>query len=174
MERMEYWSKFTTATVAVAGLLAALWGGWQAFLTYRQHAELQANRALNDAQMKVCLELVQVAAKMFSAPTPEKLLPLHNQFGEIKHGVGLMLLDKHVLDASIKVYNDSIAALNMPKGDDYRHRVACKLGTAPFVLVVACRTMLSESLQREAGSPLVALPEGYAMSWKGDCGTVGR
>lgn len=168
-EKAEYRLKLLTAFLSCLTVAAALFGGLQAYLNYRQQATLQATRALHTEQRRICIGLVNVASKMFSATEPEELLQLHDQFAEIKHGEALVYLDKETVELAVAVYNKSIEALKTPEGDGFRKGVQCALAEHPFKLALACRKLVSNAFIREAALPPNLIETSYVMKWKGNC-----
>jgi uncharacterized protein HemX len=169
-EKAEFRLKLLTAILSCLTVAAALFAGFQAYLNYRQQATLQATRALHADQRRICMSLVGVASKMFSAYDPEELLLLHDQFAEIKHGEALVYLDKDTIELAVAVYNRSIDALKVDEGDGFRKGVQCALAEHPFKLALACRKLVSDAFVREAGLPLNLIETSYVMEWKGECG----
>jgi hypothetical protein len=169
-ERGEFNLKVAQSSVALFGLILASFGAWQAYLTYRQSAELQALRALDDAQLTVCEELTSTAAAAFSAGTRDELTETYRSFAKLKHGRALMLLDKDVLDHAVVVHNNFLDALDLADGEPhYRERVRCILSNAPFDLALACRRMMGKAFQREAHDAIEPIDPDYVMRWNAKC-----
>ena len=169
MEQREYRLEVIKVAISVVGLLGLAFGGTFTYLTYRQHAELQARRALNDAQLKVCQDFVSVAAKMFSAEDARTFRALHYQFSEFKHGQALALLDKDVLEKAVVVYNSSLPVLEIADGPSFRATVRCALKNSPFQLSLACRRMIAASLTKEAATTVEPIDPNYVLGWTGQC-----
>ena len=169
MDQREFHLEVTKVAISIVGLLGLAFAGTFSYLTYKQHAELQARRALDDAQLKVCQDFVSVAARMFSAENAKTLRSLHYQFSEIKHGQALVLLDKDVLERAVVVYNNTLPALNIADGPDFRANVRCALKNSPFQLSLACRRMIAASLTKEAATTVEPIDPNYVLGWTGQC-----
>ena len=169
MNDREHRLKIIEVGIAVIGLLGLGFGGYQTYLTYKQHAELQALRALNDAQLKVCQDFVSVAAHVFSAEDSKALRADFYKFSEIKHGQALTLLDADVLNKGIAVHSRLIDALELPDGKAFRTQVRCTLGNTTFELALACRRMIGQAFQKEARAAVEPIDSKYVMGWKGTC-----
>ncbi|RJF98588.1 hypothetical protein [Noviherbaspirillum saxi] len=169
MDALERRLKTIEIGIAVVGLLGLAFGGYQTYLTYRQHAELQALRALNDAQLKICQDFVATAAHLFSVEDRKSLRAEYYKFSEIKHGQALALLDANVLDKGVAVHSKLIDALEVPDGETFRTQVRCTLGNAPFELALACRKMIGRAFQKESGAAVEPIDPTYVMNWKGTC-----
>ncbi len=169
MEDREYRVKVVEAGVAVIGLVSLVFGGWMAYLSFRQNAELQALRALNEAKLQMCQSIVDLASKMYSAADVHTLRSTYTSFAEIKHGKGLILLDQEVLDQAIAVHKAALEALALEDGPDFAERARCKLGNEPLKLAVSCRTMMGAALATESGAAITPLVPRYAMQWIKSC-----
>jgi hypothetical protein len=169
MDAREYRIKRIEITLAALGALIVVWGAYQGYLAYRQQAELQALRALHDAQLKTCSELAAAAAKPFSAENGAELRSSFHAFAELKHGPALVILDNDVLASAVVVHNRLLHALDLPDGADFSDQVRCTLQETPFQLALACRKMMGEAFKKEAHSAIEQLGPGYAMGWAGTC-----
>jgi len=169
MDDREYRLKRTETAVAVMGLVGLVIGGLFTYLTYRQSAELQALRALNDEKLKVCESLSSSAASLYSVEKSDSLRKIYYQLSEIKHGKGLMLLDKEVLSQAVRVHNALVNALGVADGSDFQDQVRCLLKDEPLKLALACRAMLGEDLRTESGMPVSPIDPSYVMGWNQAC-----
>ena len=155
--------------IELVGLIGLAIGAAFTYLTYRQSAELQGLRAVNEAKLSVCQTLVDTTSKFYSAETPSDLRKLYYTFSEIKHGKGLTLLDAAVLQQAVQVHNATVNALQLPEGHDFRSRSRCVLRDEPLKLALSCRSMLAEALRTEASLPLPPIDPKFVMGWTLDC-----
>lgn len=164
-EDREYRLNVIEVTVSVLTLCGLAYGGWMTYRAYTQKPALQAQRAMNDAKQKACLELSATAAKLLTASSVNAMSELKDKFGDVKHGAGLVLLDKPVLDEAMTLYNSAADALKIPDGPTYRHQVRCTLNDKPFRLALACRQMVARDLSAEGGVPIAPLDPDYLATW---------
>jgi hypothetical protein len=159
-------AKLVIEAIALIGLVI---GGVFTYLTYRQAAELQGLRAVNEAKLSTCQALVATTAKFYSAESTKELRKHFYEFSELKHGQALTLLDPTVLSQATRVHNAAGDALMLADGDDFRHRSRCVLKDEPMKLSLTCRSMLAEALKNEAGLPIPPIDPSFVMGWTQGC-----
>jgi hypothetical protein len=96
--------KLIDTVETVIGVVIAVVGGVYWYEDYRQRSnfeesqhEMQALETIHQARLQACLEVTDVAAKLFSASNQAGYDKQFDRFTELKHGKALMLLDSSVV-----------------------------------------------------------------------------
>src|SRR5712691_8976393 len=139
MERREYVLKVIETAVALVGLGGLFVG----YLDYRGKAQLQALRSLHDAQLQTCRDVAVASARLFSSSDQQGFERALMDFAELKHGKGLVTLDRGVLDKMVRVYNHSLSLKSPARGEAFKEVVRRSLCNEPFEVVLECRRMLA-------------------------------
>lgn len=167
MTREEYRLQLLGTIIAFVGVIGGLVGGAVAYLDYRGKAELEALRALHDAQLLTCRDVSNASARLLSANDQEQFDKALTSFAELKHGSALTILDRSVLDQMIDLYNTALKVDFKGHGGEFRNAVIGQLCDKPFQVALRCRKMLAKGYRDEVGEKIEILDDSYVMGWSG-------
>jgi len=167
-------NKFKTVELSLSagGLLLALIVGIIGYMDYRDRAQLQAMRALHDAQLQLCQEVSIVSAKLTASTDLDALYLQLDSLSELKHGKALILLKQPVLDKLVDLFNSAVNFTNLEEIDDsFRDQLRCAVGQQALDVVLECRSMMAQAFDEEANFELDQIDTNYELSWGCDLQT---
>jgi hypothetical protein len=143
-----------------------------------RQATLDALHAVHELKAKTCIAACDAAARIVDASTAVEFEGARQDFARVKHGQGLALLDRAVLDSMIVVHNAAIDVdpdqLPPATSEPLRRDIRCKVGSTVFELAHRCRDMISQDYQDQIAT-VVTIPENlkgieildkrYGMGW---------
>ena len=121
-------------------------------------------RALHEAQLRVCEEVVVAATEFESVNNRTEFEDRFHHFSKLKHGKALAILDEDVLNHMVDFHNKMLD-FEASNSDDFNYELRVFTGNSAFDVVHACRRMIARLFERESGGELSLLDCDYTMGW---------